>query len=110
MRAKNRKVQLVKKGVHLHSGSGRYLSYPREVDEEILEWVLVRRDLHLPVGTKIIKARARQLIKPHNSRFLASNGWLDKFKLRHGLSLRCRTSISQKLPAQLKKKIRAEHN
>ena len=52
------------------------MSYPREVDEEILEWVLVRRDCHLPVGTELLKAKALKLIKPHNPQFKASNGWL----------------------------------
>ena len=49
--------------------------------------------------------KARQLIKPYNAQFTASTGWLQKFMLRHGLSLRSRTSISQKLPAQLEKKL-----
>ena len=70
-----------------------------------MEWILVRRDLHLPVGTELIKVKARQLIKPYNSEFKASSGWLHKFMMRHGLSLRSRTSISQKLPAQLERKL-----
>ncbi len=41
----------------------------------------------------------------HNSQFCASNGWLEKFMNRHGLSVRVKTSISQKLPAQLEKKL-----
>uniref|UniRef100_A0A1X7UZJ6 HTH CENPB-type domain-containing protein n=1 Tax=Amphimedon queenslandica TaxID=400682 RepID=A0A1X7UZJ6_AMPQE len=81
------------------------LSYPCEVEEKILEWLLTRRDNHLPVGSAILRAKACKLIKPHNPSFLASNGWLDKFRLRHGLSLRCKTTISQKLPAQLENKI-----
>lgn len=93
------------KGAHLRSGSGRTLSYPKEVDEEIHEWILVRRDAHLPVSRELIKTKARQLIKSYNPNFTASSGWLQKFMIRHSLSLRSKTSISQKLPVQLENKI-----
>ena len=105
LRMMNKKASTNRRGSHPRSGSGRGLSYPQKVDEEIMEWILVRRDLHLPVGTELIKVKARQLIKPYNSEFKASSGWLHKFMMRHGLSLRSRTSISQKLPAQLERKL-----
>ncbi|XP_011403093.1 PREDICTED: uncharacterized protein LOC105312277 [Amphimedon queenslandica] len=53
----------------------------------------------------MIKGRAASLIKGHNPSFKASNGWLDKFMLRYGLSMRIKISVSQKLPAQLEKRI-----
>ena len=55
----------------------------------------------------MIKAKAHAVITPHNSNFIASkfNGWVQKFMARNGLSLCCKTSISQKLPAQLENKI-----
>ena len=59
----------------------------------------------MPVGTELLKAKALKLIKPHNPQFKASNGWIQKFRIRHGLSFRVRTSVSQKLPAQLERKI-----
>ena len=90
---------------HLHSGAGHPLSYPKEVNEELMEWILIRRDMHQPVGRDMIKIKARQLVKPYNPRFTASTGWLHKFMLRNGLSLRSRTSVSQKLPPQLERKI-----
>ena len=49
LRRKNKKVSIHKKGVHLRTNSGRQLSYPKEIDEELVEWVLVRRDCQLPV-------------------------------------------------------------
>ena len=104
-RRKNKRCPSTVKGCHLRSGSGRQLSYPKEVDEEILEWVLVRQDAHLPVSRTLIRVKARHLVRPHNSDFGASSGWLQKFMIRHGLSLRCKTSISQKLPAQLEHKL-----
>ena len=98
---KNKKCPSTVKGCHLCSGSGRQLSYFKEVDEEVVEWVRVRQDAHLPVSRTLIQIKARQLVKPHNPSFVAPSGWLQKFMIRHGLSLHCRTSISQKLPAQL---------
>ena len=54
LRLKKKKVSNYKKDVHLRVGSGRQLSYPKEIDEELVEWVLVRRDCHLPVRTQMI--------------------------------------------------------
>ena len=93
------------RGLHLCSGSGRPLSYPTEIDDEILEWILVRRDSHLPVSREMTKIKGRQLIRAHNPLFTGSSSWLQNFLIWHGLSLRSRTSISQKLPAQLERKI-----
>ena len=74
-------------------------SYPPEVDDEIAEWILLRRGAYLSVSRELIKIKARQLIKQHNAVFTSSDGWLQKFMVHHGISLRSRTSISQKLPA-----------
>ena len=53
LRLKNKKDSLHAKAVHLQSGSGRSLSYPRMVNEELVDWVMTRCNCHLPVGTKI---------------------------------------------------------
>ena len=63
------------------------------------------RDLNLPVQTKQIKRKAIEMIKPTQSTFKASAGWLTRFKTRHSLALRCQTSVQQKLPAQLELKL-----
>ena len=76
---KDKKVTHGSKGVHLKSGSGQQISYPKEIDDENLEWVLVRWDSHLPVSTDLIKAKALKEITSHNPNFKASNGWLQKF-------------------------------
>ena len=47
----------------------------------------------------------KSVICPHNPTFNASRGWVQKFFARHRLSLRSRTSISQKLPQQLESSI-----
>ncbi len=105
IRRKNKNISTHKKGCHLRNGSGRSLSYPKETDEELVEWILIRRDCHLPVSTELVKGKALGLIRTHNPAFKASKGWLEKFMTRNGLSLRAKTSISQKLPAQLERKI-----
>ena len=94
-----------RKGIHLAKGSGRRLSYPKEVDEDILCWILQRRDLQMPVQRESICQYAKSVVLPHNPLFTASAGWLQKFMIRHSLSLRRATSIQQKLPQQLQRKL-----
>ena len=93
------------KGKHLVKGSGRPLSYPQHVEEQIVAWVLQMRDLQLPIQRKDIIRQAKRLISPHQSNFQASAGWMDKFLLRNSLTLRKTTSIQQKLPPQLEKQL-----
>lgn len=84
-----------------HPGAGRKTSYPPEVEEELVKWVLVLRDQNFPVSTLALKEKAKKLILPHNSEFKASSGWLTKFLNRNRFCLRNRTSVCQKLPKQL---------
>ena len=48
-----------------------------------------------------LQEKAKKVIRPHNPLFAASRGWVEKFFTRHRLSLRNRTSVSQKIPQQL---------
>lgn len=82
-------------------GAGRPLTYPIEVEDELVAWILQLLDLHAPLSSLMLKEKAKKVIQPHNHKFSASNGWLEKFFKRHRLSLRSRTSVSQKLPHQL---------
>jgi hypothetical protein len=97
----------MKKGKHAKRGSGRPLSYSADTEEQIVQWVLECRDLQIPIQWKMIQRKALTLISPENSHFRASQGWLQKFMLRNSLSLRRHTSIQQKLPADLEKKLEA---
>ena len=94
-----------RKGAHLQSGSGRPLSYPQRLDEELAEWVLHQRDLQRPVSTIMLKAKAKVIIGSSYPSFKASSGWAQKLMRRHSLTLRAKTSISQKLPADLEAKL-----
>ena len=82
-------------------GAGRPLSYPVELEDLLIKWILVLRDLNFPVSILALQEKAKNLIQPGNPEFKASRGWIEKFFNRHKLSLRSRTSVSQKLPSQL---------
>ena len=77
------------------SGGGRKLTYPSEIDEEILAWVLSNREKQQAVTIGLIQAQGRKVITPHSPNFVASRGWAERFMPRHSLSLRMKTSLSQ---------------
>ncbi|MEW8548669.1 MAG: hypothetical protein AB2693_34645 [Candidatus Thiodiazotropha sp.] len=92
-----------KKG-HLHR-PGRPVSYGTTTDVKLAEWVLEQRDQQLPVSIDDICNQARVLVDSEN--FAASRNWADHFMKRHDLVLRAKTSVAQRLPADLEKKIEA---
>ena len=77
-----------KRGKHLKKGAGRPMTYSKEIDDNLIAWVLKQRDLHLPVRRLELKLKAKALICPHLPNFKASSGWIEKFMRRHSLSLR----------------------
>ena len=83
------------------SGAGRPLTYPKEAENELVAWVLQLLDAHMPVSVLALQEKAKKLIRPHSPSFGASRGLVEKVFARHRLSLRNRTSVSQKLPRQL---------
>ena len=86
-------------------GAGRPLSYPASIDEELLSWLLIMNDLHLPVSILALQKKAKSLILPHNPCFEASRGRVRQFKERHNIALRKQSSLCQKLPSQVESKI-----
>ena len=44
--------------------AGWQLSYSQETEDQLVQWVLEMRDLHLLVSVVQVKERARQLIQP----------------------------------------------
>ena len=83
------------------SGADRPLTYPKEAENELVAWVLQLLDVHMPVSVLALQEKAKKVIRPHSPSFGANRGWVEKFFTRHRLSLRSRTSVSQKLPQQL---------
>ena len=79
-------------------GTGRSLSYPASIDEELLSWLLIMNDLHLPVSILVLQKNAKSLILLHNPFFEASRGWIRQFKERHNLALRKKNIFVSKTP------------
>ena len=84
-----------------HSRAGRPLTYPLDVEKDILSWLLELRDFHVPVSILTLQERAKRVVRPHNPTFNGSRGWVERFFGRHRLSLLSLTSVSQKLPKEL---------
>ena len=53
-------------------GAGRPLSYPASIDEELLSWLLIMNDLHLPVSILAFQKKTKSLLLPHNPCFEAT--------------------------------------
>ena len=80
-----------------------------EMEATLLEWFDEQRQKGDQVSSLAIRFKAVKLAKsgdyPITSPFKASLGWCIRFQKRHGLTLRCKTKIAQKLPAELDEKI-----
>ena len=60
-----------------------------ELDEEVLKWLKQAREQNLPVGDDLIKKKALKLAElMHIPNFIASEGWLDNFKKRNGITFK----------------------
>lgn len=58
-----------------------------ELEEALYTWFLQQRNNHIPISSEILKAKAKFFYVKMTGKddFSASSGWLDKFKLRHGI-------------------------
>ena len=88
-------------------GQGQKISYPQELEDKIVSWILKKREEQCvaAVSTQLIRLKALSLIKDTHPYFKASDGWVRKFMKRNNLVLRVRTHISQNLPKDLEDKI-----
>lgn len=91
--------------VYRAAGGGRKLSYPTEIEEELVTWVLEQRDLHLAISVRNIIDQAVLTIGPICPSFQGCRGWVQKFMRRNNLTIRAKTSIAQKLPIALEEKM-----
>ena len=96
---------LSRKG-HL-SRPGRPVTYGTEKDYLIAAWVLEQREQQLLVTVDNICNQARVIVGKED--FLTSRNWAEAFMKRQDLVLCAKTSVAQKLPAELKAKISAFH-
>ena len=82
-------------------GGGRALTYDEHIEKEIVVWIQTQRECQLSVSRHSIRRYLLALTKVNYPDFKASDGWLANFMKRNNFSLRSRTSLSQKLPADL---------
>ena len=60
-----------------------------KLDDGVLIWLKQARVQNLPVGSNLIKEKALKLAElMHIPDFIASDGWLDNFKKRHGITFK----------------------
>ena len=84
-------------------GGGVKVIYGTDCDNEIMKWILEQRDLHISVTSDDIMNHARNKIQPKPAGDGFNNSW------HVMISLRQRTNMSQKLPADLEDKISSFH-
>ena len=77
------------------------------MEKELYDWINDQRTSGYIVTLLHIRLQAQKMCK--DSIFKASNGWAQKFMRRHGLALRQKTKIAQKLPKDLNEKISLFH-
>ena len=68
-----------------------------EMEKAVFDWIGVMRASNLRVSRRMIKAKAKDTSTEEG--FKASNGWLQRFMMRNGLSLRRKTTVCQRPPA-----------
>ena len=61
------------------------------LDQLVFEWFTIQRGKQIPISGPILQEKARQIAEEIGYAvdvFKASNGWLEKFRARHGISFR----------------------
>ena len=86
---------------------GKSAKWP-EMEEELLNWVKEKRQEGCAISTTSLRLKAKTIAKAAgNEEFKASQGWAYRFMGRHGLSVRRRTHLSQRLPDDIEAKTRS---
>jgi hypothetical protein len=80
-----------------------------DMDRQLIQWIFNMRGRQLRVSRKMIRLKAAEIYDncedATRCTFKASRGWLDKFMHRNELSVRRRTTIAQKSPDDMIKKM-----
>lgn len=79
-------------------GAGRK-PYDENMEAAVFSWIIAMRSRKLRVSRRTIREKAKELSA--SSTFRASIGWLRRFMRRHRLSLRRKTTTSQRAPADV---------
>ncbi|CAF2766906.1 unnamed protein product [Rotaria sp. Silwood2] len=66
--------------------------FNQQLDQKVYEWFVAQRSKTIPISGPLLQERARQIRQelggPNADDFKASNGWLEKFRKRHGIQYR----------------------
>jgi hypothetical protein len=66
--------------------------FNQQLDQKVYEWFVIQRSKNIPVSGPLIQEQARkirqQLDAANTDDVKASNGWLKKFRIRHGIQYR----------------------
>ena len=90
-------------------GGGRKPQLP-DMETTLLAWIDELRAENLRITCTGVQKKATELATSEgDTQFTASRGWLQKFFKRHNLSLRRKTSVSQRLPQELIPKVCTYH-
>ena len=91
------------------SGGGRRLR-DAQIDQDIFEWFSDKRSQGIRITGKALLLEAqRRFVAGRITSFKASRGWLEKWKARHSVSTREKTTVAQKMPPQMEEKIVSFH-
>ena len=105
-RLKKDDLNLMPKKKKRMDGGGRKARLP-DVEVMVMAWIDEMRSGNLRVTCSAIQRKAIELARCEgDTEFTASRGWLEKFFHRHQLSLRRKTSVSQRLPRDLIPKVK----
>ncbi|XP_071042526.1 tigger transposable element-derived protein 4-like [Parasteatoda tepidariorum] len=60
-----------------------------KIEEESLQWIKMARAQNVPISCSVLKERALQIAAESGEpNFMVSNGWIQRFKVRHDLSFK----------------------
>lgn len=95
------------KGLSKHKKTLRsHLPKWPELEIQIKNWITNHRSNGISVSTKMIIFEARQWASANGiDDFTGSTAWCYRFMKRHGLSMRTKTSLAQKMPIDYENKI-----
>lgn len=91
----------MKVGCERKKGGGRKTKDP-EMEKDLYKWYLENKREDRQITARMVKERAIELTTCPD--FIASKGWLDKFKIRYNLDIAKETSSCNIYPKSLKPK------
>ena len=89
---------------------GRRKLRDADINQDIFEWFSEKRSQGIRITRKALLLEAqRRFLAGGITSFKASRNWLEKWKARHSVSTREKTTVAQKMPPQMEEKILSFH-